>query len=187
MVKVGFICEGDCEKFMLDSPAFQQILVDNNIQFVTAINAAGNGNLLPKYLENYRSLLKAQGAEKIFIIADLETDPCFTTAKSRIGALSGEIVVIARKQFEAWILADNNLMEFLTKEPGSSFEFPENEEVPFQTIRKIVLEKAGQGVGTTKTIFSKRAIHWGFSIENAAKHPNCPSANYFLNQLVALS
>lgn len=187
MVKVGFICEGDCEKFMLDSEAFQQILVKNNIQFIGAINAAGNGNLLPKYLESFREVLKAKGAEKIIIVADLETDPCFTTAKARIAASPEDVVVIVRKQFEAWILADNNLMQFLTKELGYSFETPENEQVPFQAIREIVQLKTGQGVGPTKTIFCKRAIRWGFSIENAAKHPNCPSANYFLNQLVALS
>lgn len=187
MVKVGFICEGDCEKLMLDSEAFQQILNKNNIQFVRTINANGNGNLLPKYLERFRNSLKADGVEKIFIITDLDTAPCYATIKSRIDTPPEDIVVIARKQFEAWILADINLMQFLTKEDGYSFEFPENELVPFQTIKKTVQLKTGQGIGPTKTIFCKRAIRWGFSIENAAKHPNCPSANYFLNQLVALS
>lgn len=64
--------------------------------------------------------------------------------------------------------------------------YPENEDQPFETIRKLFVDKTGRGVGT-KHILATRMIKYGFTIEQAAQHPNCPSAHYFLHKLQSLS
>lgn len=62
------------------------------------------------------------------------------------------------------------------------FEFPESESIPYETIRKELLRITGRGYGrSAKLRFADKFIQSkGFSIENAAKHPNCPSAKYFI-------
>ena len=45
MVKIGFICEGHTEFFLLQSPMFKNILDELNIIPVNVINAEGCGNL----------------------------------------------------------------------------------------------------------------------------------------------
>ena len=46
MVKVGFICEGATEKIIVESVNFKNFLKENNLEFIRAIDANGNGNLL---------------------------------------------------------------------------------------------------------------------------------------------
>jgi hypothetical protein len=187
MVALGFICEGDCEKLIIESEAFKESLTGYNLQMIQAINAKGNGNLLPKHIGNYVAVLETAGAERIVIIADLEYDPCITEAKKRIGARPADIVIVARKQLEAWLLADTAMMRKILDDPAFSFEFPEREPVPFETIHHLMLEKRGRGIGGNKVKLCQRAINLGFSIQNAANHPNCPSAAYFINKLTTIS
>jgi hypothetical protein len=187
MVALGFICEGDCEKLIIESEAFKTLLTGYDLRMIHAINAKGNGNLLPKHIGSYIAVLEAAGAERIFIVADLESDPCVTEAKRRIGARPADIVIVARKQLEAWILADTAVMRKILDDPAFSFEFPEREAIPFETIHHLMLVKRGRGVGGNKVKLCQRAINLGFSIKNAANHPNCPSAAYFINKLTTIS
>jgi hypothetical protein len=64
MVKVGFICEGETEKIIVDSADFKNILASKNLQLVNALDATGNGNLLPKNITPFIESLKDVGAEK---------------------------------------------------------------------------------------------------------------------------
>jgi predicted regulator of Ras-like GTPase activity (Roadblock/LC7/MglB family) len=52
MVKVGFICEGETEKLIIESEAFKILLLKAGLQLILAIDAEGNGNLLPQILKN---------------------------------------------------------------------------------------------------------------------------------------
>ena len=89
MVKIGFICEGETEKIIVESENFQQFLLQNNFEFVNAIDATGNGNLLPKNIQPFIKILKDDGAEIIFILTDLDIDKCITNTKERINAPDG--------------------------------------------------------------------------------------------------
>jgi hypothetical protein len=53
MVKVGFIVEGQTESILLQSPAFNDILRQHNIELINVINAEGSGNLLPHSIEYF--------------------------------------------------------------------------------------------------------------------------------------
>ena len=182
MVKVGFICEGETEKIIVDSGDFKNILAANNLQLVNAIDATGNGNLLPKNINPFIESLKDDGAEKIFILTDLDKDVCLTKTKERISALETVIVVIAVKQIEGWFLADSaTLSKIFAKD--FLFEFPENENAPREKLREIFINEMGRGIIPSKPGFAKWFIKEGFSILKATQHPNCNSAKYLLSKL----
>ncbi len=182
MVKVGFICEGETEKIIVDSIDFKNILASNNLQLVNAIDATGNGNLLPKNITPFIELLKDDGAEKIFILTDLDKDVCITKTKERIHAPETIVVIISVKQIEAWFLADSITLSKVFRK-GYQFDFPENENNPREKLREIFVKETSRGIGTSKPGFAKRFLNEGFSILNAANHPNCNSAKYLLSKL----
>ena len=186
MVKVGFICEGDTERKILESNTFQQMLTTFGISCVMPIeDAGGSGNLLPHNIEPIRTKLFSAGATQIIVLTDLDKDVCITRTKQRISELPNQIIIIAVKAIEAWFLADSGLLSQLIGDV-IHINHPENEEQPFDVIRRLFLNKTGRGVGT-KHILTTRLLKYGFSIERAAQHPNCPSANYFLTKLQTLA
>ncbi|AQG79037.1 hypothetical protein [Spirosoma montaniterrae] len=183
---MGFICEGDTERKIIESSAFQQFLIRNGIRCVGPVeDAKGNGNLLPHTIEEKRNKLFSAGASLIVILTDLDKDACITKTKQRIQDFSNQVVVVAVKEIEAWFLADSDVLTDLIGAPVY-FDHPEKEEQPFETIKQIFLNKTGRGVGT-KPMLARRMLKYGFSIEAAAKHPNCPSARYFLTKLQTLA
>jgi hypothetical protein len=182
MVKVGFICEGQTEKIIVDSTDFKNILALHNLQLVNAIDATGNGNLLPKNITPFIESLKDNGAEKIFILTDLDKDVCITKTKERINAPETVVVIISVKQIEAWFLADSvTLSKVFGKE--YQFDLPENEYDPREKLKEIFMNETDRGIGPSKPGFAKRFLKVGFSISNAAAHPNCNSAKYLLSKL----
>ena len=187
MVKIGFIVEGKTERKIIESEGFVQILHEHKlVLLLPVINADGNGNLLPEKLKEDLDVLKSAGAQKIFILTDLDEDACITKTRQRIGGGDDTIIVIAVKQIEAWFLADSDTLRQLMDDTGFFFDFPEKEMSPFEKLRALFLEKTKRGVGT-KDILAARMLKYGFSLRNAAAHPNCPSARYFLNKLQSLN
>lgn len=188
VVKVGFICEGKTEKKIIQSGKFQQYLTEIGIQVVgEIIDADGNDHLLPQNLPNFSLQLIDKGADRIVIITDLDKESCITFTKNRINPNQDKdkIVIVAVKEIESWFLADSFTLSFLLKE---NFEFPKPEEQidPFEKLRDIFLTKRGRGIGT-KYKLARHMLKYGFSVENAAQHPNCPSAAYFLKKLKQLT
>ena len=182
MVKVAFIVEGKTERKIIESDNFIKILRECNIDLLLpVINADGNGNMLPEKLKEDIEVLKSEGAQKIVILTDLDEDACITKTRQRIGEGTDSIIIIAVKQIEAWFLADSETLSQLMNDIFF-FEFPEKEPSPFEKLRTLFLEKTKRGVGT-KDILAARMLKYGFSLQRAAQHPNCPSATYFLNKL----
>lgn len=66
------------------------------------------------------------------------------------------------------------------------FNLPEQEMSPFATLLQLFLTKTNRGVGS-KNILVSRVLNYGFTIEQAARHPNCPSARYFPTKLQTLA
>lgn len=185
MVKIGFIVEGDSEKLILESQAFKDFLSANQIDYVPEIvNAEGGGNLLPHNLKKYTQSLADKGANRFVILTDLETDPCVTETKNRISAPTAtHSVIVSRKAIEAWYLADDDLMSKFFKKKYSC-EFPEKtQSMPFDHLRAEFISHTGRGLSSSKPVVARRMINEGFTVENAAKHENCPSAQYFLNKI----
>ena len=186
MVTLGFIGEGANEKTILESTDFRSILNELNLGFVeNVIDAKGGGNLLPKYLEDQVDRLKEQGASHILILADQEDAPCITSVKTRIDPEGNHIIVIAVKAIEAWFLADTAAMSAYLR---SRFicDNPEEFLKPFDHIKELRWDRMGRGLNHKKLLCSHMILN-GFSIKNAAAHPNCPSANYFLQKLKSLA
>ncbi len=187
MVKLGFICEGETEKIIVESGSFKELLAENNCSLVKAFDATGNGNLLPKNIAAMINNLMEEGAEKIFILTDLDKDECITKTKERIDAPAEIITIVAVKQVESWFLADSNTLSVLLNETGFTFDHPEDEFVPRDTIQQLFLQKTSSGIGGSKPRFAIKMVNNGFSVKNAAAHPNCPSASYFLAKLQSLA
>lgn len=180
MVKVGFIVEGACEKIVIESAVFKDFLQRNDFELIEpVVDANGAGNLLPHNIEPFIGVLEANGAERLYILTDSDGLPV-ESIKERINHAKITAYFIAVKAIEAWFLADTQAMKkFLEIENFAEEQFPEETlELPWDRISKIVKETGSvKGRGKNKVAFAKRMItHWGFSIENAAQHPNCPSA-----------
>ncbi len=186
MVKVGFIGEGKTEQLILQSASFQAWLRQQSIEPVgEVIDAGGSGNLLPNRIEPLCAELFGYDAEKIIILTDLDTDASVAITQKRIGQNDKQLVLVAVQKIEAWFLADTKLMCQMTN-TTVFVEKPEAVPEPFEMIRQILIEKTGKGVGT-KPMLARRMIKYGFTIEKAAQHPNCPSAHYFLTKLQTLA
>ncbi|MEA5428704.1 hypothetical protein [Arcicella lustrica] len=181
MVKIGFIVEGETEALILYSDKFRAILDELNLVSVGIINAGGNKNLLPHNILIHQNNLIKKGAETILILTDLDDDQCITKTKERITERENQIIIVAIKQIEAWFLADSILLSNLFNE-SFTFDYPEKENVPFDTLRALLIQFRGRGL-PKKVPMALKMINSGFSIQNAANHPNCPSANYFLTKL----
>ena len=191
MVKVGFICEGDTEFYLLESEAFKQLLQSLNIFPVRVINARGSGNLLPHNIAGYINILENEETEVIVILTDLDDDACITQTKGRISARDQDIVIISVKKIEAWFLAETITLRQILGQPNFTFAFPENEANPFNTISSLLLEHTDRGVGKSnstgaKIKLVKRMLDYGFSMQNASAHANCASVKYFVDKLAQI-
>ena len=189
MVKVGFIGEGFIEVMFIKSPQFVQFLVDSQISFVDEpINAKGQDRLRTN-IDAFRSSLFDEGATHIFILTDLDNAQSFSRKKEFIGNRENQTIILSVKAFEAWFLADSEMLQKLLNNDQFEFDYPEKETEPFDTIRKLLLGYTNRGIGEEKKrIFASQCFSkYGFSIQRAAQHPNCPSANYFLNKLQSLN
>lgn len=180
MVKVGFIVEGDSEKIVIESEKFKNFLQKNGFELADpVINAKGAGNLLPDNIEPSIERLEKAGAENLYILTDSDGES-IEKVKERIKHTKITAYFIAVKALEAWFLADTQAMRyFLQDEDFEGEEYPEQTQfMPWERINEIVKEhKITKGRGTNKVAFAKKMVkYWSFSIENAAKHPNCPSA-----------
>ncbi len=183
MVKVGFIVEGETEKLIIDSENFQSLLADLQIDCVSeAIDAQGNGNLLPHNIIPFQAILKEKGAEYIFILTDRDDDTCITLTRKRITERENQFIIVAVQKIEAWFLADSQTLSVMAGK-SMAIDYPELEPIPFEKIGAIVQHQTGRGIGTRKVRFALNYLRKGFSLRNAAAHPNCPSAAYFLNKL----
>ena len=187
VVNIGFICEGYTELFILESESFKEILNSLKLKSVGVINVEGNGNLLPHNIKIHQENLFESGATLIFVLTDLDKDLSVTQTRLRITESENQIIIVAVKQIESWFLADYATMNVIFKD-NYSFENPENEDVPIETIRRIYFDKFKRGlVGRNeKKKLAKKMLDKGFSIQNAANHPNCPSAKYFLTKLQSI-
>jgi hypothetical protein len=185
-MKVGFICEGKTEKKIVESDNFQQFLKSIGIECISdIIDAEGNGNLLPKHLPQYSQILISKGAEKIIILTDLDADACITLTKERINAPGNHLVIVSVKMIEAWFLADDVCMSAICGQP-IHFNLPENEDEPFEIIKQELIRCTTRGVGD-KILLAAKMLRNNFSVINAAAHPNCSSAKYFVEKLKTLA
>lgn len=145
-------------------------------------NALGGGVLWSKYIDR----LENQGAQKIFILTDLDEDICITRTKQRIKARPQDIVIIAVKKIESWFLASSSAIAALKRQPGFIFQSPEGEAQPFETINNLMIHHLGRGAGKGnggKIKLITRLLEYGLDINQAGSHPNCPSAKYFIDKL----
>ncbi len=185
MVKLGFIGEGKTERKILESERFRELLDSLNLKYVEEVSdAKGGGNLVPERIIGLVEKLKKSGANQIIILTDLENMPCITTAKQRIQT-DKHIIIIAVKKIEAWFLADTAAISAFL-EQNYICESPEEIDEPFDFIKSESERLKGRGV-RSKRLLCGRILKSGFSIQNAAQHPNCPSAAYFIKRLNMLA
>ncbi|WP_332367961.1 hypothetical protein [Spirosoma telluris] len=185
-MKVGFIVEGDCEKMVLSSNAFSQFLQANNLVLVDeVINARGKSNLNLPSTATLAQVLRDQGAQWIVVLRDADDMPCMTSVKQETIQADDIIVCIAVKELEGWYLADSTTLSVIFR-TTFFFECPEQELEPVEILKGQYIKYRGRGINDKKK-FTNLMIGHGFTIENAAQHPNCSSANYFLTKLQTLA
>jgi hypothetical protein len=178
MVKVGFIVEGDSEKIVVESPDFKAFLQEQHFELVNpVVNAKGGGNLLPQNIDAYLGRLDHQSVDIIVVLTDLEDEASVELVRERISDARIDSIFVAVKALEGWFLADSSAMN---KWLGiNDFNEPQPEQTinkPWDRLKEIsnALGKRGPG---NKTAFAKKMTkHFGFSIREAASHPQCRSA-----------
>lgn len=187
MVTIGFIEEGDTEKILFSSVAFQNYLASINVNYVPEIiNAKGYNNLLPHRIEEFTTILINKGANKVFIITDLDTDECVTKTKERIKADEIHQCIISKKTIESWFLADTETIRKYLNSDNYICENIETIENPFEEIKNQRIAHLNKGI-SDKKILVKTLLNLGLSFENITSNPNCESAKYFHTKLIQLS
>lgn len=186
MVKVGFIVEGDTEMIIFKSDEFNNLLKKLKIECVGVFNAGGRGNLTKEkdLITKFFNILADKQAEKVFVISDLENAPCITKAKDDLSIYDNkrQINIVVSKAIESWFLADSKAISHLLKSRSFIEEPERTAKMPFDELRDLVFDRINTGPGNKK-LLAKKILKSGFSIEEAAKHPNCKSAKYFIEQL----
>lgn len=190
MVRVGFIVEGSTEKIVIESNTFQMWAREQGIEICSpVIDAEGGGNLLPQNIEPMINQLKRHNPNHIIILTDLEYDSTPEAVIARIGKEHTKLIFIAVKALEAWFLADTNaLCKWLSSDDVFVNKPEETVGMPWERLKELSSELGKRGPGSTKPGFAKKMVkHYGFSVPNAAKHPNCPSVKKFYDVLMGLS
>jgi len=187
MVKVAFIVEGKVEKIFIDFLEDDGWFVKYNIKKVApTIDAKGGGNLCPQNMQNFVELVKTFNPDKIFILTDLECDPCVEKTKERLGDCDICVVVLAKKAIEAWFLADGEILKKFTNEKLSYYEYPEKTDLmPYTIFKNLLIEYTNRG--TSKIKLAKNVFRNGFDIERVARHKECQSAKYFVDKIKSCS
>ena len=189
MVRVGFVVEGACERLFIESESFRAFA--NGIGIAVCdpvVDVEGGGNLCERNLSPY--ILDCQEKaqpDHIIVLTDLDCEPCITETKNRIGTKHDVQVVVARQALESWFLADDRLTKAWF---GVDIPFPE--EIlgkPWDYLKQLAKLHNVRGPGSTKLGFVRKKVlsEFGFSIERAANHANCPSATYFVDRLKRLT
>ena len=192
MVTVGFVVEGDSDKYLVESELFQTWLREEcNLEMVDrVVNAKGQGEMRGRNIGDKVRLLKQEtNPDKVVVLADLDPDervPCVQVRKEIIGSQDIDLVVIARKAMESWFLADTEAMRRWLGDDTFCEVNPETLiGMPWDRLREIG-RKRGRGPGT-KVRFSRKFIRdHRFDVRRAAQHAQCPSARYFVERLCAL-
>ncbi len=191
MIKVGFIVEDKPFQKLIISENFKSLLTSLNIESIGVfISPDGRDRLLNKNdkIQSLFNIFDDRKANYIFVLIDKESDSCITYSKESIFTYSGkkQINIIASKTVESWFLADSDLLTHLLKKEFS-YGDPENiEGEPFETLKNLFEEYTNRGLSKKRNRHANYLINNGFSIINAAKHPNCRSAKYFLEKLSQL-
>ena len=194
MVKVGFLIEGDTERVIVQSEAFQDLCKSLGIEVIRSVfppHKKERGKDIfknPEKIASFINILSDMGASVIFCIRDLEDLPNISIAKDEIASMDKRITkIIVVRKIESWFLADIVTIEkYFNNAVTSQFpevQFPELLFKPDEKLKEVsVATRNGKGIGD-KLLFAKSLVRNGFSIQRAAAHPNCPSATYFLNKL----
>ncbi len=193
MVNVGFIVEGQSEAIVYKSIEFIRLLEKFGINLIKTVTPGGRPNFFIKEkIEKYCKELFDEGAEKIIIVIDKETDDeCLYEIKKNIYNCDPEnqINIIQVKTLESWFLADSVA---LSKAFKKKFHYPNPEKIeghPFDALQNAFETNINRGLGPKESIRPaiKMVNYYGFSIENAANHDHCPSVKYFLQKLSELN
>jgi hypothetical protein len=198
MLTVGFIVEGDSEAILLKDDSFISFLPSLNIHCSKelVINAGGKNNLyhphadfstIERKVKGWIEKLTDKGASVIFFLIDFDNSaPCFTRFKSKVFLYLQNIIVIAKQALEAWYFADNKALLAYLQQNILPVKRPELFLSPFEEIKKLKLQYKNRSIADKKFL-TKDMIKSGFSLINAAAHPECLSAQYFLSKLNALN
>jgi hypothetical protein len=188
VVKVGFIVEGASEKIILKANEFQAYLRSKSIERVgDVIDMNGKGNLKSssQRMNAQVQLLRDEGANWIIVLRDMDNAGSFSIVKGEVYQALDTEVCIAVQELEAWFLADSKALSILFQS-DFSYDSPETITKPFDLLATLRKQYTGRGI-SDKKVFARTMLGCGFTIENAAQHPNCLSAHYFLTKLQTLA
>lgn len=187
MVKLGIICEGPSEPVILNTDLFRSSLANLNIELIEVVTAGSKTQYRADLIEKHRLILLDKGAEKIVVLVDLDKDVCITFTKQVITPFPDQFVIVAVKEWENWYLADEVALSQFVGGPVS-IEYPEQDEDAITTIINLGIEsRRFKRFRKGKPLLAEKMRDNGFTIEAAARHPNCPSAQYFLTTLQTLA
>lgn len=177
--KVAFIVEGGTEKILLESDQFSSWLASLELELVKPIvDATGGGNLLPHKIGDMIDTLMEKQPDHIFILTDLEHDPCISEVKARLVHPKIRDSFITVLATESWFLACTEaLSSWLNK--SHYISDPENRELakPFERLKALGLEHKNRGCSNKKILAKQMLLH-GFTFEKVLEHSNCTSMKY---------
>ena len=189
-MKVGFIVDGRSDKIVVESDGFAAWLRGRGMRRGDPVVAAG-GQVGSARIGRLATLLRKQigDVDRIVQLTDLDPNeavPCISARRAFAHSQEVDLVVVAKKAMESWFLADSLAMRNWSGDADFFEEYPEETPgMPWDRLKEVGTS-GGRGPGS-KVGFAKKIVRThGFSIASAAKHPNCPSAKYFVHRVGAL-
>ncbi|MFC0183736.1 protein of unknown function [Pseudarcicella hirudinis] len=179
MVKLGIICEGESEVIIFKSESFISFLNEIGIELIDVQATDAKNQFYGERINSHRQILIDKGATHILALIDLDKEECITITKQKISPFENQKIVVAVKEFENWYLADTNALSAFLSKPVEEIPLPEEFDEPIDEMIKLNVITFAK----SKPILARKMLRSGFSIQNAANHPNCPSAKYFLTKL----
>jgi hypothetical protein len=189
VVRLGFIVEGDSEKILVESPAFQRWAQEQGLEICSpVINAKGGGNLLPHHMAPMLAQLARSDPDHIVVLTDLEDAPDASAVKARITETHTKFIFVAVKALEAWFLADTEAMRSWLGQPTFHEPAPEaTPGMPWDHLKAVARANGTRGPGS-KVIFAKKFCgQHQYQVARSAAHEACPSAKEFHDELIRLA
>lgn len=185
--KVAFIVEGGTEVILLKSIQFKEWIESFGLELVVPIvNGSGGGNLLPHNIGSAISTLKAQQADHIFILTDLEREPSISAVKARLAHPDVKDCFITILATESWFLACTEALSKWLK-TDHYVDDPENRNLdkPSKRFKALCNQYNARGCAS-KPKLAQHMLDVGFRFEKVLEHPNCTSIKYIEQVLRSL-
>lgn len=179
-MKIALIVEGESDKKIFE----RQIPLFSQIGLQVSVTQTGGKGKMCRGARRFHTVETLRGNRKVVFLPDQHGDPCALVTREKVGMdeCPCALVVVVKRELEAWILADGEAVSKATRKLDRPAGLTDTIPDPKQELLKKLSRALGDGVTGVELA---KAVSPHFSLRRAAK--NNTSAKRFLDQLRQLA